>query len=113
MTAKPAYKAGDKWMVDRDPDEKSRYAADITDELADRKTTVAANGVELILSGVVSLADPVLQQATITGVTRTFVIAFLGPVDGSAPASASWVARVTCANGERFDHTTHVNKKDT
>lgn len=113
MTAKPAYKQGDKWYCDRDPDEKTRYAQDITDELQDRKTTALPSGIELVLLGVASLEDPVLEQAMIGGELRTFVIAFLGSASGQPPATSSWTARVSCANGERFDATIYFNRKDT
>lgn len=112
MTAILAYKIGDKWMNDRDPDEESRYAADITDELNDRMTTAMGDGVELVLVGVTALADPVLETVSINGVLRTFVIAFLGGIDGDLPADWAWTARVRCANGERFDKTTYFSRKD-
>lgn len=112
MTAKPAYKVGDKWMVDRDPDEESRYAADITDELTDRMTTAVSDQIALVLLGVVSLSAPVLETVSINGVQRTFVIAFLGPDTEPIPADWSWAARVRCANGELFDKTTYFNRKD-
>jgi 6-phosphogluconolactonase (cycloisomerase 2 family) len=110
MSAKVPVKVGEKWQTDRDPDEKSHYAADITDELADRATTAAS--VELILVGVVQLELPQIQVATLAGTQRTFVVAFLGGTDTDPPEGWKWVARVTCANGERFDKTTWFNKVD-
>ncbi len=112
MTAKPAYKVGEKWMCDRDPDEESRYAADITDELLDRKTTALANGVELVLVGVTMLDEPKLETVSVNGSPRTFVVAFLGPDDEPISTNWSWAARVRCSNGERFDKTTYFNRKD-
>ena len=99
-----------KWTVDRDPDEKSHYAADITEELADRATTAVS--VELILVGVVQLELPDIQVVTVEGVERTYIVAFLGGTDTEPPPGWKWVARVTCANGERFDKTTWFNKVD-
>jgi DNA-binding beta-propeller fold protein YncE len=110
MSAIQPTKVGDKWTVPRDPDEKSHYAADITDELADRATT--ALSVELVLVGVVQIEPPQIQTATLAGVPRTFVVAFLGGTDAEPPEGWKWVARVTCANGERFDKTTWFNKVD-
>jgi 6-phosphogluconolactonase (cycloisomerase 2 family) len=110
MSAIQPTKNGDKWTVPRDPDEKSHYAADITDELADRATTAVS--VELVLVGVVQLELPQIQVATLAGVQRTFVVAFLGGTDTEPPDGWKWVARVTCANGERFDKTTWFNKVD-
>lgn len=99
-----------KWTVDRDPDEKSYYGADVTAELADRATT--AGSVELVLVGVVQLEVPDIQVVTVDGVERTYIVAFLGSTDTEPPAGWKWVARVTCANGERFDKTTWFNKVD-
>lgn len=103
-------KVGDKWTVDRDPDEKSYYAADITQELLDRATTAAE--VVLVLVGVVQLELPDIQVVTKDGAQRTYVVAFLGGTDADPPEGWKWVARVTCANGERFDKTTWFNKVD-
>jgi hypothetical protein len=110
MSAIQPTKTSEKWTVARDPDEKSHYAADITDELADRATTAVS--VELVLVGVVQLELPQIQVATLAGVQRTFVVAFLGGTDTDPPDGWKWVARVTCANGERFDKTTWFNKVD-
>ena len=112
MSALPAYKVGDKWFNDRDPDEESYYAADITEELAARNTTAVQNQLVLVLTGVAQLAGPVIQTAVVNGEQRTFVVAFLGGVEGDPPPGWSWTARVRCANGERFDKTTHFNRKD-
>lgn len=112
MNAKLPTKVGGKWMADRDPDEESYYAADITDELAARNTTAVQSQLATVLGGVSELAAPVIQTAVLEGVQRTFVIAFLGGVDGELPADWFWTARVRCANGERFDKTTHFNRVD-
>jgi hypothetical protein len=101
---------GTKWTVDRDPDEISHYGADITQELLDRATTAVS--VELVLVGVVKQEDPQIQVVTGDAGSRTYVAAFLGPVAGDPPDGWKWVARVTCANGERFDKTTWFNKVD-
>jgi hypothetical protein len=115
MTMKEPIKIGDKWTVDRDPDEKSHYAADITQELIDRATTIAsgANAVEIILVGVVQLEALQVQTVTMENVQRTYVVVFLGGTDAVVPADWRWTARVNCANGERFDKTTWFNKVDT
>jgi len=111
MSAKEPTIVDGKMMVDRDPDEKSHYAADITQELIDRATTAVS--VVLVLVGVVQLELPQIQVATLAGVQRTYVVAFLGGTDAEPPAGWKWVARVTCANGEQFDKTTWFNKVDT
>ena len=101
---------GTKMTVDRDPDEISHYGADITQELLDRATT--ALSVELVLVGVVQKEQPQIQVVTGDGGSRTYVIAFLAGTDSDPPDGWKWVARVTCANGERFDKTTWFNKVD-
>lgn len=110
MSTKVPVKIGEKWTVDRDPDEKSYYAADITQELSDRATTAVS--VELVLVGVVQLGLPAIQTASLEGIQRTYVVAFLGGTDSEPPEGWKWVARVTCANSERFDKTTWFNKVD-
>ncbi len=110
MSSREPIKIGDKWTVDRDVDEISHYLADITQELIDRATTAVS--VVLVLAGVAQVEQPSIQVATLEGVQRTYVVALLGPVDGPRPADWRWVARVTCANGERFDKTTWFNEVD-
>lgn len=103
-------KDGDRWKVDRDVDEISYYGADITQELIDRATT--AISVVLVLVGVAQVEQPEIVTASLEDVERTYVIALLGPVTEAPPADWRWVARVTCANGERFDKTTWFNEVD-
>ena len=111
MSGKEPTQIGDKWTVDRDPDEKSYYAADITQELIDRATTAASFVLNLV--GVVKLEEPQMQVVTRDGVQRTYIVAFLGGTDSDPPTGWRWEARVTCANGEQFDKTTWFNRKDT
>jgi hypothetical protein len=115
MSAKKPQLVNGKWMTDRDPDEKSYYAADITDELSDRYTTLAAGGdaIELILQGVTQLEALSVQVANVDGVDRTYIVVLLGGVEGDLPKDWLWCARVKCANGERFDKTTWFNRVDT
>ncbi|WP_036170359.1 hypothetical protein [Massilia sp. 9096] len=115
MSTTEPTKVGDKWMVHRDPDEISWYAADITDELLDRNTTLATTGqpVTLILQGVTMLRDFSIQTATIGGVVHTYIVVLLGGVDTALPADWLWTARCSCANGERFDKTTWFQRVDT
>lgn len=107
-------KVGDKWMVDRDPDEISWYGADITQELIDRATTPLDQAKVIpVLAGVAMLQGPFIQTASVGGVTRTYIVVLLGGVDGTLPDDWHWLARVPCANGERFDKTTYFNKVNT
>jgi len=115
MSAKVPVKVNGKWMSDRDPDEESYYAADVTDEFSDRHTTLAAGGdaIELILQGVTQLEAHSVQVANVDGVDRTYIVVLLGGVEGDLPKEWFWCARVKCANGERFDKTTWFNRVDT
>ncbi|WP_273163702.1 hypothetical protein [Massilia timonae] len=112
MDVKVPIKDGSKWKVDRDRDEISYYAADITDELRDRNTTAVQSEVVALPYGVEVLEEAQIQIATIEGIERTFVVVKLGGVDGELPDDWRWVARVPCANGERFDKTTWFNEVD-
>lgn len=112
MSAKVPTKVGEKWTTDRDRDEVSYYAADITDELADRNTTADEDTVTALTYGVEILEGPQVQVAEVGGVERTFVVVKLGDVDGPLPDDWRWVVRVPCANGERFDKTTWFNEVD-
>lgn len=110
------WKEGDDWYVYRDPDEKSRYLADITQELIDRATTPlddSSKAIELILVGVVSIEPAEIQSVEIDGVVRTYVVAFLGGTGDEPPEDWRWEARVSCKNREQFDKTTHFKRRDT
>lgn len=97
----PYFKDG-KWWVDKDPDEQSFYVANLTKELTDRGTT--ATFIEPVVKGVEILIAPQIQG--------NFVVIKLGGLDVTAGAENLWTARVTCANGERFDRTMHFNRVD-
>jgi hypothetical protein len=114
MTMKLPTLVNGKMMVDRDPDEISWYGADITQELIDRATTPQDQAkIAPVLAGVALLQGPLIQTASVSGVTRTYVVVLLGGVDGALPDDWHWIARVPCANGERFDKTTYFNRVDT
>lgn len=102
-----------KMTVDRDPDEISYYAADITQELIDRNTTPDPAKLDVDLVGVAKLQGPSLQTVTVGDVSRTYVVVLLGGVEGAPPSDWRWTARVSCMNGERFDKTTWFRKVDT
>lgn len=99
--AKPYFKDG-KWFVDKDPDEISYYVADVTQELTDRATTITS--VEVIVGGVTLIEGPAIQGSVI--------VVKLRDMDVSDHAGNFWTARVTCANTERFDRTTWLNRVD-
>lgn len=112
MDLKVPIKVGEKWMVDRDRDEISFYGADITEELAHRNTVPDIAEVIALRHGVELLEGPDIQVGMVDGVQRTFVVVKLGPVEGALPEDWRWVARVPCANGERFDKTTWFKEVD-
>lgn len=112
MDVKVPIKIGERWTTDRDRDEISWHGADVTNELAHRNTTALPDKVIALLYGVELLEGPLIEVATIDGVERTFVVVKLGGVDGDLPKDWRWVARVPCANGERFDKTTWFNEVD-
>lgn len=113
MSAKEPTIVDGKMTVDRDPDEISYYAADITQELIDRSTAPDPDNLTLDLVGVVALQGPAIQTVAAAGVTRTYVVVLLGAASGSPPNDWRWTARVSCMNGERFDKTTWFRKVDT
>lgn len=98
---KPYFKDG-KWWVDKDPQEKSYYVADITKELTDRATTAVS--VEVIVGGVTVAEGPEIQG--------NLVVVKLEGADETKDADNFWTARVTCANTEQFDRTTWLNLVD-
>jgi hypothetical protein len=98
---KPYFKNG-KWFVDKDPDEESYYVADVSQELADRATTITS--VEVLVGGVTKLEGPSVQGS--------LIVVKLKGMDVSDGADNFWTARVTCANTERFDRTTWLNRVD-
>lgn len=112
ISVKVPLKFGERWTCDRDRDEISYYGADITVELAHRNTFAEPGNVIALLFGVELLDGPQVQIVEVDGVDRTFVVVKLGGVDGDLPDDWRWVARVSCANGERFDKTTWFNEVD-
>jgi hypothetical protein len=98
---KPYFKNG-KWFVDKDPDEESYYVADVGQELVDRATTITS--VEVIVGGVTKLEGPSVQGS--------LIVVKLKGMDVTDGADNFWTARVTCANTERFDRTTWLNRVD-
>jgi hypothetical protein len=101
MAATP-YQENGKWYIDKDPDDKRYYVADITNDLTDSATT--AQSVEAVVSGVTVLEGPTIQGSKI--------IVKLGGLDVSANAVNSCTFRVTCSNTEQFDRTIYFKRVD-
>jgi hypothetical protein len=100
--AEEPYFVDGKWFCDKDPDEKSYFVADIAIELAKRGTTAVS--VEVIPGGVTVTEGPDIQGHLI-------VVKLEGWGEGDGGENF-WTARVTCANTERFDRTTWLNRVD-
>jgi uncharacterized protein (UPF0147 family) len=88
------------WTIDIDPDDINYVVWDVSKDLTDRATTAAS--ATLILNGMTASQGPTVQGST--------VIAMLTAVANAQNPSAT--ARVTCANGERFDRTIYFNLED-
>jgi len=101
MAAAPYQKDG-KWYIDKDPEDKRYYVADVTNDLADSATTAAS--VEAVVAGVTVLEGPQIQGNR--------VVVKLGGLD-TAPGAVNYCTfRVTCANSEQFDRTIYFNRVD-
>ena len=86
---------GGKWWIDKHPEDERFYVADISIDLADRRTTAAS--VTVIVAGVTKLEDAVIQEELIP--------VKLGGLAEGGGATNFCTFRIKCANGERFDRT--------
>lgn len=91
-----------QWVLEKDPEDKRYYVADVSRDLIDSNTTVAA--VSAIPVGVAELVKPQMQG-------RLAVIK-LGGMDTSADPLNYCKLRFDCANGERFFRTIHFKRVD-
>lgn len=101
MATAPYQKDG-KWFIDKDPEDKRYYVADVTNDLADSATTAAS--VEAVVAGVTVLEGPQIQGSRI--------VVKLGGLDTAPNAVNYCTFRVTCANSEQFDRTIYFNRVD-
>lgn len=98
----PYFKNG-KWWIDKDPDDKLFYKADVEVQLESSGTTAVT--VETIVAGVA-----VLQPAVVQG---TAMVVMLGGLDVSEDEPANFCTfRITCANTEQFDKTIWFKRKE-
>lgn len=102
MAAIQPYEKDGKWYIDKDPEDKRYYVADIKNDLTDSATTAAS--VECVVAGVVVIEAPSIQGSKI--------VVKLGGLDTAPGASNSCTFRVTCANSEQFDRTIYFNRVD-
>lgn len=93
-----------RWYIDKDPEDKRYYVANVTQQLADSATTAAS--FEAIPQGV-TLLEKGAPQGELGGLLPV-KIGGMGP-EGT---ESYCLFRVTCANGEQFDRTIHFNEVD-
>jgi hypothetical protein len=91
------------WAVQKDPDDKRYFVADVTNILADSGTQIAS-ALPAIPVGVQVLEQPVAQGA--------LIMVKLGGMDVSADPLNHCTLPFLCANGEKFFRTIHFNRVD-
>lgn len=91
------YELNGRWYIDKDPDDKLFYVANVTAQLVDSNTT--ALSFEVIVEGV-TLLEKGLPQGERGGLLPV-KLGGMGPDDSDSYC----IFRVTCANTEQFDRT--------
>lgn len=98
---KPEF-TGDKWRLDKDPDDKLWYVFNVIAQLTDGATTAVS--FEALPEGVT-----VLEKAAPQGTFNGLLPVKLGGM-GAAGTESLCTVRVTCANGEQFDRTMYFDR---
>lgn len=96
------YLVGDKNTIDKDPDDKLYYVANVTAALVDGATSTAS--FDVIVQGV-ELIEKGAPQGNLGGLLPVK----LGSM-GALNTESYCTFRVTCANGEQFDKTIYFNR---
>ena len=96
-------KSPDTWSLDKDPDDKRYYVADLKNILADGNTQVQT-ALAAIPVGVTVIEQPVIQG--------TMLAVKLGGMATGAGAVNSCTLPFLCANGEKYFRTINFNKVD-
>jgi hypothetical protein len=104
MAKTAPYLVGDKWTIDKDPEDKLWYVANIAAQLTDSATTATSFDLEPV--GVT-----VLEKGVMQGTSNSLLPVKLGGM-GAVGAPSYCTFRVTCANGEQFDRTIWFNRVD-
>ena len=91
-----------RWTLEKDPEDKRYYVADVGFDLADSNTTATAATAMPV--GVVELVKPQVQGS--------LIVVKLGGLDVSADPLNYCQLRIDCANGERFYRTIHFTRVD-
>jgi hypothetical protein len=91
----------DRWYVDKDPDNKWTYVADMTAELTLNNTTASSCTATPSDSRITVLAGPTVQ----TPGNMLIKVKFSGPTTTGGPYTddACLTLHVVCANGDEFD----------
>jgi len=91
------------WRVDKDPDDRRYFVADVTHILADSNTEIAA-ALKAMPVGVTVIEEPVAQGS--------LLMVKLGGMDVSADPLNHCTLPFLCANGEKFFRAIHFNRVD-
>lgn len=102
MAKTAPYLVGDKWTIDKDPEDKLWYVANVAAQLTDSATTAVSYVVEL--AGVT-----LIEKGAPQGVSNSLLPVKLEGM-GAQGAESYCTFRVTCANGEQFDRTIWFNR---
>ena len=93
-----------RWYIDKDPNDKLYYVANVISQLVDSATTAVS--FEAIPEGIT-----LLEKGTPQGERGGLLPVKLEGM-GMDGAESFCLFRVTCANGEQFDRTIHFNRVD-
>lgn len=98
------YEKDGRWYIDKDPDDKLYYVANVTSQLVDSATTALSfealpQGVEVLEKGSPQGDRGGLLPVKLTGM-------------GGDDEESYCIFRVTCANTEQFDRTIYFNRVD-
>lgn len=96
------YELNGRWYIDKDPNDKLFYVADVTSQLVDSNTTVVS--FEAIPEGVTLLEKGAPQGDR--GGLLPVKLGGMGPDEGESYC----IFRVSCANTEQFDRTIYFAK---
>ena len=91
-----------RWYIDKDPDDKRFYVANVIKQLGDSATTAAS--FEALPQGVT-----LLEKGTPQGERGGLLPVKIGGM-GPKNTESFCLFRVTCANGEQFDRTIYFNE---
>lgn len=96
------YELNGRWYIDKDPDDKLFYVADVTKQLVDSNTTAVS--FEAIPEGVT-----LLEKGAPQGDRGGLLPVKLGGM-GPDESDSFCIFRITCANTEQFDRTIYFAK---